>query len=361
MNRVLIIANTFSVSILFRSSLLTKLEDRKRLKGIYATGRDYQSLVGSKIKAFYPKPTQSSFCCLLNLLKDPHVSVLHSFTHIGNLIGIFGALFFQKKVVLTVTGMGRAFNHSGLLGFLCRVGVRTFYFFAHFFASAIIVQNSDDYRELERLVLKRFLPRLLMTAGSGIPLDYFEKVVRLQPLPANGIKVGFFSRALPQKGVSQFYSLALRHSSEQELNFLHLGYPGKNEFHSDRIQQTAQLSNVSYFGSTLDLRPWLLAVDIVVIPSSYREGVSRLLIESMLAGKIVVAKNTTGVRDHLKDGVNGILYASDSELFMAFERALSALNGPIPENAKAYAEQFFDVDLVNDVYFDAYRWCGLGV
>ena len=354
MSKVILLANTFAVTLVFRRSLVTKLHRAGHLSGIFSISRDYQSLGLTEIECFYPKEMHSTWLSWFYLMRDPSVRVIHSFTHLANLLAVCSAIILRKKVVMTVTGMGRAFNHSGLLGSICRFGVRTFYFFAHFFASAIIVQNSDDYRELERLVLKRFLPRLFITAGSGIPLDYFENVEQLQHLPSNDIKIGFFSRALPQKGVAQFYSLALKHSSEQELNFLHVGHPGRKEFHSDRIHRTAQSSNVSYFGSTLDLRPWLLAVDIVVIPSSYREGLSRLFIESMLAGKIVVAKSTSGVSDHITTGVNGFLYRKDEDLDSAFERALRALGSSMHLEAREYAKNNFDVEKVDQVYFRAY-------
>lgn len=361
MSQVLIIANTFSVSILFRSSLLKKLGERKMLKGIFATARDYQSLDGYEIGAYFPKPGQSFFGVLKHLTEDSGVSVIHSFTHMGNLVAIFAAIFGRKKLVLSVTGMGRGFNHPGFLGIITRFGMRLFYFFAHYFASAIIVQNTDDYVEFKRLVRQRFVPRLLKTAGSGIPLDYFAKVLPTSHLDSSEVKIGFFSRALPQKGVSQFYSLASNNFANQGLMFIHVGYSGTNEFDLDRISHTAATSNVRYFGSTLDLRPWLLAVDIVVIPSSYREGLSRLLIESMLAGKIVIAKCTSGVSDHLKDGVNGFVYQVDADLDSVLKSALAALGGNIHSNAREYAIANFDVEKVDRVYFESYRLAGLEV
>ena len=355
MSQILIIANTFSVSILFRSSLLRKLGRAGKLKGVYSMRRDYSSLQGLKTTCFYPAPDERPLSCLFRLLRDPKLEILHSFTHLGNVIAIFGALVFRKKAVLTVTGMGRSFNYPGVVGLICRNGIRAFYFVAQFSADAIIVQNQDDYNELHGRTLLPYRLRLMKTAGSGIPLDYFHQVVPSQALKSSKTKVGFFSRALKQKGVEEFYLLAKKFAGSDEFIFVHVGHPGTGKFSPIKIKDTARNFNVEYRASVLDLRAWLLAVDIVVIPSSYREGLSRLLIEAMLAGKVIVARDTTGVRDHLEDGINGFVYYSEKELFATFDKSVCAIGSSVHQNAQSYARCYFDVDKVDSVYFDAYR------
>ena len=316
----------------------------------------------TNMSTFFPL-TPMGLWGLICCLRTSKTFIFHGFTHTSNFIGVLAALFSlgQIPVICTITGMGRAFSYGGVAGSIIRNSIRLLYFFAQFFVRVIIVQNKDDYLEVRRLLISPSRCIVLKTAGSGIPTDYFRGVKPKSSLNSKKITVGFFSRALPQKGVWSFFELAAAHLASDHLQFIQVGLPGVGELGVESISLVAERNNVSYLGHASDLRPWLLATDVVVIPSDYREGVSRLLIESMLAGKVVIAKKTTGVSDHLEDGVNGFVYASDSDLLSVFERALSALSSPIPENAKRYAEKYFDVALVNKVYFAAYRRCGMDI
>lgn len=359
MSRIVILANTFSVTMVFRRSLVDKLQRAGHLRGIFSIRRDYQTLGLTEVQCFYPKESQSAWVSWFCLMRDPSVQVIHSFTHLANFLAVCSGIIFRKKVVLTVTGMGQAFGYEGIKGVLIRSLVRSFYYGSQFFSSATIVQNQDDFSELDRLFHKGYLARLLLTPGSGIPLNYFEGVRPASFGESKSVMVGFFSRALEQKGVSSYYALAREYISERELTFVHVGHAGKGCFGMDRIISTASSSNVMYLGSALDVRPWLLLADFVILPSKYREGLSRICIEAMLAGKIVIARETSGVRDHISDGVNGFLYNSDSDLKNVFRRALVARGGPMNEQARDYARENFGVERADAVYFKAYELAGM--
>jgi len=46
---------------------------------------------------------------------------------------------------------------------------------------------------------------------------------------------------------------------------------------------------------------------VVVLPSYYREGVPRVILEAMSMGKPVVTTDMPGCRDAVEDGKNGLL------------------------------------------------------
>ncbi len=58
-------------------------------------------------------------------------------------------------------------------------------------------------------------------------------------------------------------------------------------------------------GSAKDIRPYLAAADIVVLPS-YREGIPRVAMEASAAGRPVVAYDVRGVREVI-DPQSGLL------------------------------------------------------
>jgi len=64
---------------------------------------------------------------------------------------------------------------------------------------------------------------------------------------------------------------------------------------------------LNYLGATDDVRPQLVAADCIVLPSYYREGVPRSLLEASAIGRPVVTTHSVGCRDAVQDGVNGFL------------------------------------------------------
>ena len=72
-----------------------------------------------------------------------------------------------------------------------------------------------------------------------------------------------------------------------------------------------------YLGSTSDVRPFLESSSCVVLPSFYKEGVPRVLLEAMSMGKPIITTNIAGCKEcvappftpyeNLLIGQNGIL------------------------------------------------------
>ncbi len=58
----------------------------------------------------------------------------------------------------------------------------------------------------------------------------------------------------------------------------------------------AASGDVSFIGAVDDIRPYLAAADVVVLPS-YREGMPRVAMEAAAAGRPVVAYDVRGVRE----------------------------------------------------------------
>ena len=74
---------------------------------------------------------------------------------------------------------------------------------------------------------------------------------------------------------------------------------------------------IEYLGSTSDVRPFLESSSCVVLPSFYKEGVPRVLLEAMSMGKSIITTNIAGCKEcvappftpyeNLLIGQNGIL------------------------------------------------------
>jgi glycosyltransferase involved in cell wall biosynthesis len=78
-----------------------------------------------------------------------------------------------------------------------------------------------------------------------------------------------------------------------------------------KLEQKASVLGIServiFAGSQIDVTPYMQVMDIVVLPSSEREGLGIALIEAMALSKPVVATNIGGVPEVVDDGSTGIL------------------------------------------------------
>jgi glycosyltransferase involved in cell wall biosynthesis len=63
---------------------------------------------------------------------------------------------------------------------------------------------------------------------------------------------------------------------------------------------------VNYLGVTNDVRPQIAEADCVVLPS-YREGISRTLLEAAAMGRPIITTDVVGCREVVVNGVNGFL------------------------------------------------------
>ena len=93
---------------------------------------------------------------------------------------------------------------------------------------------------------------------------------------------------------------------------------------------------IEYLGSTKDVRPFLESATCVVLPSSYKEGVPRVLLEAMSMGKAIIATNIAGCREcvapplmpyeNLLIGQNGILIPPKDTHALSLAMTLLASN-----------------------------------
>ena len=63
---------------------------------------------------------------------------------------------------------------------------------------------------------------------------------------------------------------------------------------------------INYLGTNDDVRSVMLEADCIVLPS-YREGLSRVLLEAGSLEKPIVTTDVPGCKDVVDDGVNGFL------------------------------------------------------
>ncbi|WP_317373039.1 glycosyltransferase [Helicobacter canis] len=132
---------------------------------------------------------------------------------------------------------------------------------------------------------------------------------------------------------------------------------------------------IEYLGETKDVRPFLESSSCVVLPSFYKEGVPRVLLEAMSMGKPIITTNIAGCREcvappftpyeNLLIGQNGILIPPKDINALALAISLLTSNTFSPlspatltqmgAKARAFVKGRFDIARIMECYKRAVR------
>ena len=113
---------------------------------------------------------------------------------------------------------------------------------------------------------------------------------------------------------------------------------------------------IEYLGEIDDVRPFLEACHVYVLPS-YREGTPRTVLEAMAVGRPIITTDTSGCRQTVRHGENGLLVpVKDSEGAERGDGDDLAVAAPDPDHepkeSRAVSEKY-DVHKVNLQMFQA--------
>lgn len=212
------------------------------------------------------------------------------------------------------------------------------------------VYNGADEDDIRRFSMLDDNSKLIRVAGTGVNLQRFAP----RAIPVGPPRFLLIARLLADKGVREFVEAAKHLKSEYpEAEFQILGPldPNPEGIKSDEIDGWATDGIVTYLGKTDDVRPYLSDASVFVLPSYYREGIPRSILEAMATGRPVVTTTLPGCGDTVEDGVSGYLIAPrDAQaLAEAMKNFLSdsSLAKTMGDAARLRAEAVFDIHKVN--------------
>ena len=171
-------------------------------------------------------------------------------------------------------------------------------------------QNEDDYRYfIARGLVKR--EHADVVPGSGVDCELFSPRSQKE-VSRNGSVIFLLSaRLLLEKGVYDFVQAArLVHQVYPDTQFQLLGRRDErnpNVIAKKDLDLWAAEGTITWLGEVLDVRPIVANADVIVLPTYYREGVPRVLLEASAMGKPIIATDTVGCREAVDHEKNGIL------------------------------------------------------
>ncbi|MGR2737570.1 glycosyltransferase family 4 protein [Billgrantia sp. Q4P2] len=216
---------------------------------------------------------------------------------------------------------------------------------------AFFFQNPDDRDELQQNFLFRRFTRSVVVDGSGVDLDEYPFS---EPSTAP-LRFLFMGRFLEEKGIREFVNAARRLVPDHpEVEFVALGEVDEstvNGIGEAEVVAWREEGIVTLPGRVRDVRSHLRAASVMVLPSYYREGIPRSLLEAMSTGRPVITCDSPGCRETVIEGVNGWLVPpGDAEALAARMQAFiddPALVGRMGKAGRELAKSRFSTELVN--------------
>ena len=142
--------------------------------------------------------------------------------------------------------------------------------------------------------------------GAGIDIKKYYPTEK--PLGKN---VLLASRLIWSKGLKDLIEAKkIASGTEKDFNLLIAGIVDKdvnNAIPLSYIELAEKEGLITWLGEVNDMPKLFTSIDLAVLPSTYKEGIPRFLIEAASCGKPLVATDIPGCNEIVRNGKNGLL------------------------------------------------------
>jgi glycosyltransferase involved in cell wall biosynthesis len=304
-------------------------------------------------KGTHPGRDGLLFFRYLRLFRQEQPDVFLSYTVKPNVFGSLAANAMGIPVVNNIAGLGVVFINDDWLTRL----VRWLYRLSLSRSVKVFFQNDED----RQMFVEGGLVDISITGllpGSGVDLTKFVPV----PLPnVSPIRFLLIARMLWDKGIGEYVEAArLLKRRGVEAEFCLLGFLDvQNPAAISRAQMDEWVAEgiVRYLGISDSVSDLIAQADCVVLPSFYREGTPRTLLEAAAMARPIVTTDSVGCREVVDDGVNGFLCRPRDAVDLADKLALMVALTPgerksLGLRGREKAERQFDEQIVIHKYLE---------
>lgn len=255
-----------------------------------------------------------------------------------------------EDIFVMMGGLGSVFHGDDTKSKLARKFVVAEYKASLKYAKKIFFQNDEDSNLLVSLGLVQ-RDQVVRINGSGVNTEYFAQ----KPLPEKPSFV-FIGRLVRGKGVMEYLEAARMVKKDYPEVVFNLVGPydtNPSALQPSDIQPYIDDGTVVYHGEQKDVRPYLEASSVFVLPSYYGEGTPKSALEAMSMGRPLIVADAVGCREVVQDGMNGYL-TIPKEADSIREKMDSMLSNQklidsMGRESRKLAVELYDVNKVNDV------------
>jgi glycosyltransferase involved in cell wall biosynthesis len=313
MKKILFLANSSFSMFFFRKGLIRALA-AQGYKVHVAAPEDYKTeelkTLGCQYHAlnFQTRKTNPFLDLFLlwrfyKLYKKIKPDVIFQYTIKPNIYGSIAAWLSGIPSFAVVTGLGYAFLTESWINKL----VQHMYRFAFRYSSGVWFLNTDD---LDFFVERKIVTKnkTFLLPGEGVNTTEFNP--SKNTFHENGFTFLMIARVLWDKGAKEYVEAAEKikaiypHARFQLLGATDADNP--SAVPRAVVDEWHHKGKIEYLGLSTDVTKEIAAADCIVLPS-YREGISKVLMEAASMAKPLIATNVTGCKELIDEGINGYL------------------------------------------------------
>ena len=292
----------------------------------------------------------NGFVRLSRLEKENSVHVVLSFRFIPNVLNYLAS--FRNSVVKRVsviTGLGFAFiaENNSIGAIVQRNLIKLFYRLASRRVQ-IVAQNPDDLANLG-------IQNGKVVLGSGVEgIDHKADQVN----HTDSLKLLYVGRLLKSKGInttiSIFEQLKLRNNSVTLTIAGTIDKDNPDSLSEAELSELKSKVGVNCLGFVSDVDSVYKECNVLLFPSTYREGVPRVILEALKQGLTIVTRDRPGCKETING--NGYLIREEEGTDRAIEYLLSLDSKKIIENSMK-SRELFESTFCADVVYPQYLAC----
>lgn len=262
----------------------------------------------SKIKETSLNPVFFLLDChrAFNILDSISPDILHSITIKPGIISGLWSNLRNKKLIYSFVGLGRVFDSKNILFKFLRYFIIMLYrkLFSRVDCKIVFEHKEDQRKIIEFLGISE--DATVVIDGAGIDTRFFSYSDECNHPK---VKVLFASRLLWSKGLADLVKakriLKLK-GIDFELSVAGIPVTGdKDAIDIKNIDEWQRSGDIIWLGQRSDIRDLIRISNIVALPSTYPEGVPRILLESGAIGRPCLVYNIGGCKSLIKDEFNG--------------------------------------------------------
>lgn len=271
-----------------------------------------------------------------------------------NTYGSIAAKINGAFCVNNITGLGSVFINNNFKSNF----VTLLYKISNIFVDFFYFQNNDDLNFfIDNKITSH--KKSITIPGSGVETKKYKSTHRRNGTDFNFI---FASRIIKEKGILDFiYAAKLLNEEYPNITYNIFGSFDKTRNHAlksnDILNAIGDCSTIKLHGHTDDIIFELDKAHCLVLPTYYREGIPKILLEACSMNVPIIATNHVGVNEILIDNYNGFFCRKKDpiDLKEKMEKMFNLSDDKIlmlGSNGRSLAEEKFDTKVLLAIYLE---------
>lgn len=292
----------------FKVSLITRISNYKNVieeNGINLVPISWKRKTLSPVSTIYD--TYNIHKILIKLKPDILHNVALKPVIIGSLAS-FGIPY--MKIINAITGLGYLFiNNEGIRKFMLGVIMSAFKLIFKSNRVSALFQNHSDIKYMLRSGIITE-DQYYLIKGVGVKN---RQIVSMNKNKTNKHNILFASRMIWSKGVEIVVKVAELYNGNKNVHFFLAGkpdYENPDSVSDEQLKEWNKKINITWLNHVDDMENLYKTSDIFILPTTYGEGIPKVLLEAGSYGIPIITSNQPGCNEFVKHGQNGYLLDS---------------------------------------------------